>query len=477
MVQYFPIVTGSLTVTGSVNVSGSITTNSTITATTLVVQTITSSVSAVTGSTNFGSLVSNTHTFTGSMNVTGALAVTTTGIEFQVTNTGVNLGNALTDSHIISGSVRINPNGLFVSSSGVVGIGTSTVTEGTQAAGSISIIPVSSVSSAPLIQFPGNGRIRPASTGDRLSIDGNALFLNSFIGGNIIMATGGGNVGIGTSSPSQKLDIRDAFQDYSSGAFNQVIYSTTSYSAGFGGSIGLGGVFTGTSLVTFGAIAGLKENGTDNNTAGYLSFLSRANGGAITEKMRLNSSGVLLIGTTSTPSGALVDAGTLFVNSNLFIGNTSGTTGYAFRWDGFQNTIYGVWSNASGGDVGGVQLAYGSTSWSPFSSDVRTKKNFETTQGLNEVLNIEPIKYHLLNDDDNSVKRLGFKAQNLQMLIPEMVHETGRKLEDGSNILTITPDYLLPVLVKAIQEQNTLITNLRTEIEELTARVQELENK
>jgi hypothetical protein len=124
MVQYFPIVTGSLTVTGSVNVSGSITTNSTITATTLVVQTITSSVSAVTGSTNFGSLVSNTHTFTGSMNVTGGLAVTTTGTEFQVTSTGVNLGNALTDSHVISGSLRVNPNGLFVSGSGLVGIGT-----------------------------------------------------------------------------------------------------------------------------------------------------------------------------------------------------------------------------------------------------------------------------------------------------------------------------------------------------------------
>jgi hypothetical protein len=77
MVQYFPIVTGSLTVTGSVNVSGSITTNSTITATTLVVQTITSSISFVTGSTKFGAISSNTHQFTGSLNVTGALYVAT----------------------------------------------------------------------------------------------------------------------------------------------------------------------------------------------------------------------------------------------------------------------------------------------------------------------------------------------------------------------------------------------------------------
>jgi len=58
----------------------------TLTAQTLVVQTITSSVDYVTGSTRFGSSLSNTHVF--------------------------------------SGSVTMNPGGLFVSSSGLVGIGT-----------------------------------------------------------------------------------------------------------------------------------------------------------------------------------------------------------------------------------------------------------------------------------------------------------------------------------------------------------------
>jgi hypothetical protein len=57
----------------------------TLTAQTLVVQTITSSVDFVTGSTRFGSILANTHVF--------------------------------------SGSVTMNPNGLFVSSSGLVGIG------------------------------------------------------------------------------------------------------------------------------------------------------------------------------------------------------------------------------------------------------------------------------------------------------------------------------------------------------------------
>jgi hypothetical protein len=117
MISYFPVVTGSLTVEGSVNISGGITASGGITisgsiasasfastasfvalaqsasnavsaqtasfantltvagnltAQTLVVQTITSSVDFVTGSTRFGSVIGNTHIFTGSMSVSGS---------------------------------------------------------------------------------------------------------------------------------------------------------------------------------------------------------------------------------------------------------------------------------------------------------------------------------------------------------------------------------------------------------------------
>ena len=65
---------GNQVVTGSLNVSGSITTPGTLTAQTLVVQTITSSVDFVTGSTRFGSVIGNTHVFTGSVSITGSLS-------------------------------------------------------------------------------------------------------------------------------------------------------------------------------------------------------------------------------------------------------------------------------------------------------------------------------------------------------------------------------------------------------------------
>jgi hypothetical protein len=99
----------------------------TLTATTIVVQTITSSISYLTGSTRFGSLLDNTHTFTGSIlltgsliatgsiGITGSLAIeglftvfTGSSTEFQVINTGVKIGNSIIDIHTVTGSIRIS---------------------------------------------------------------------------------------------------------------------------------------------------------------------------------------------------------------------------------------------------------------------------------------------------------------------------------------------------------------------------------
>lgn len=66
-------ISGSATVTGSLNVSGNLTSTGTIIAQTLVVQTVTSSIEFITGSTRNGTLLSNTHQFTGSVGITGSL--------------------------------------------------------------------------------------------------------------------------------------------------------------------------------------------------------------------------------------------------------------------------------------------------------------------------------------------------------------------------------------------------------------------
>jgi hypothetical protein len=75
------LATGSFAVSGSYNqtgdafISGSLTITNTLTAQTIVAQTITSSTDFVTGSTRFGTLLSNTHQFTGSVLITGSLAL------------------------------------------------------------------------------------------------------------------------------------------------------------------------------------------------------------------------------------------------------------------------------------------------------------------------------------------------------------------------------------------------------------------
>jgi hypothetical protein len=126
-------------------------------------------------------------------------------------------------------------------------------------------------------------------------------------------------------------------------------------------------------------------------------------------------------------------------------------------------TGYGIYTYTNGStSPSGPYVSPGGTTWTNGSSDARKKKNFETTQGLAEVLQIEPIKYHFNEDDDNSKKRLGFKAQNILPLIPEMVLEKDEFAEDGSPYLTVTPDYILPVLVKAIQEQQCTINLLKS---------------
>jgi hypothetical protein len=92
-------------------VSGSLTALSTITAQTLVVQTITSSISSITGSTNFGSLAANIHTFTGSILTSGSIGIGTiplTILDVKQTATGsTTVNSAFRDSSTNGNALQI----------------------------------------------------------------------------------------------------------------------------------------------------------------------------------------------------------------------------------------------------------------------------------------------------------------------------------------------------------------------------------
>jgi hypothetical protein len=192
-----------------------------------------------------------------------------------------------------------------------VGIGTTSFSEGTQPTGTISIIPNSSVSSGPLVQFAGNGRIRPASTGDRLSIDGNALFLNSTFNGNIIMATGGGNVGIGTTSATTILTIRKPIDSSAYGAGTRMI-DFKSFFPGFDTETVKASIYAG--------VSSILESRTDN---GYLAFMT-ADTGVLYERLRIEKNGNVGIGTiTSTASLEIARANSGGIGPYLFLRNNT----------------------------------------------------------------------------------------------------------------------------------------------------------
>ncbi len=115
-----------------------------------------------------------------------------------------------------------------------------------------------------------------------------------------------GNVGIGTTSPYHTFDVFGAVIANGQAKSNGLFFDTTSATTGTGGGIALGGYSNGTggAIYHFGNIQGIKENSTAGNYASAMLFSTRANGATPTERMRIDSSGNLLVGKTSNTISA-----------------------------------------------------------------------------------------------------------------------------------------------------------------------------
>lgn len=103
----------------------------------------------------------------------------------------------------------------------------------------------------------------------------------------------------------------------------------------------------------------------------------------------------------------------------------------------------------------------GYAAWANY-SDRRIKKNIRDTRyGLSTVMQLRPVEYTLISSDLNQV---GFIAQEVNKLVPEVVTGTEGDLEKGE-ILGITYANLVAVLTKAIQEQQKQIEDLHQKLE------------
>lgn len=93
-----------------------------------------------------------------------------------------------------------------------------------------------------------------------------------------------------------------------------------------GGSIGFGGNYKTNKSIDFASVSGRKENGTDDNNAGYLQFATRPNLGSPAERMRITSTGLVGVA-SSSPFATFAINPVADVASNQFvIGSSTGTS-------------------------------------------------------------------------------------------------------------------------------------------------------
>ena len=235
-------------------------------------------------------------------------------------------------------------------------------------------------------------------------------------------------------------------------------------------SIGTGGsekgyIFTqGTDFIFNATTGGLA---LQTQTATPMTFLTNN-----TERMRIDSSGNLLVGTTSQLP--LISAKVNFVatgnqrgsvtgNGNVgeYMTNTSGTAG----WTPFSFNNNGTSFN----QVGSISTTASATAYNT-SSDYRLKENIAPMTGaLNVVQQLKPCTYNWKSTGEASQ---GFIAHELQEVVPDCV--TGEKDavdEEGKPVYQgIDTSFLVATLTASIQEQQALI-------ESLTTRLTILENK
>lgn len=112
----------------------------------------------------------------------------------------------------------------------------------------------------------------------------------------------------------------------------------------------------------------------------------------------------------------------------------------------------------------GVVLGPGSSSWSSY-SDERLKENISPIlNSIDKIKNVRCVYYDLKDVDSNgTANRIGVIAQDLTGSLPQVV-DTVVHPNNGTSYLSVKYTELIPVLLKAIQEQQETIANLQLRI-------------
>jgi hypothetical protein len=149
------------------------------------------------------------------------------------------------------------------------------------------------------------------------------------------------------------------------------------------------------------------------------------------------------------------------VIGNYFLGHSvsNSTTQTDYRLGVFGNPDANTQFFVNG-SAGGI------SAWAT-SSDRRLKDNIaDLDYGLQQVMALKPVRYTLKKEP--GTRRVGFIAQDVREVIPEVVSGIEGDIDKGET-LSIGYSDLIPILAKAIQEQQRTIENLQSRLVALEA--------
>ena len=195
----------------------------------------------------------------------------------------------------------------------------------------------------------------------------------------------------------------------------------------------------------------------------------------MTQMMTLDASGNLLVGKTANygtgeTQTLQLKSSVIFAsdntgsasNRNWSIGTNASAAGN-MEWTisstntGWPNFAYRL-QLTSAGDVNNTTGTYGTI------SDLRLKENISDARNyLADLLKLRVVKYSLKEEASAVATKLGFIAQEVEQVFPNLVDQSDKEYEGAEGIRSVKTSILIPMLLKAIQE--------------LTARVQTLETR
>ena len=307
-----------------------------------------------------------------------------------------------------------------------------------------------------------------------------------------------GNVGIGTSSPASKLEVA-GYTNITTGGI-KVSGSVTGYT----NEVSLGGTTVDSSYAISTTGTGTPNMFFDHRGTGNTgTFSFRVGTGGGTERMRIDSSGNVLVGSPSSTSKLSVyatgattpliraesSAPTSLGQSGQFNAKYSGTDRDWYFGQASDGT-FGIWDYPGGSttkrmtlDQSGNLTITGSTAtkasgttWAN-PSDIRLKDNIQNyTKGLSELMqvNVKTWEYNGKGGTTKGMKGLGVIADEIMTVLPDTIEIYEDKLnaddEENTAIKKFDATEITWLLVKTVQEQQALITAL-------TERITALENK